>query len=831
MSIRRCVIAAGCLLLGRFSVVAAQDMGRPTEEAGVTSAEVERAIARAKAYLYAQQRDGNWEESPRKQPTGGGMGGPGMGGPGGPGGPGMGGPPMMDGRGRNPEVSSQWGGLSSIATFALLAAGEPDQDERIAKAVLFLKSTNDVTGSYALGLHAQVWPLIPAVRLLQYKPNVQRDGTVLLRGLRQNGDARGLYHYTPDDPGWDNSTAQFGVLGMWACAQLGFEVPSQYWKEVEDAWLRHQDASGGWSYGGDMGGPGMGGPPMRGPGQGRFQQGPPGGRGMAPGGGFGGPPDPTKVTLSMTAAGVATLFITQDYLHGDGGCKGNYSNPPIEAGLHWISDHFNELSNDSHYFYTLFGISRIGVASGYKYFGSKDWYKDGAAQLVAAQQPDGSWGNSVSDTSFALLFLVRGRAPVVMNKLQYTLTPAAPRTGKPLVGNWDQRPRDAANITRWVGKQLERGLNWQVVNLTVDPAELHDSPILYIAGNQPLSFTEAEEGKLRVFVEQGGMILGNADCANKAFSDSFKKLGQRLFKKYEFRTLLPDHLIYTGELTRPGKKPPIPLEGMSNGCRELMILIPTADPARYWQTRSDVGREEFHQVLANIYLYAVDKGNARYKGDSYIVQPDPRVVARAAIQVARLQCGDNWDPEPGGWQRLAAVLHNQHSTGLTTEVAPLGAGKLDGFTIAHWTGTTKVALNDAQRAELKKFVAAGGTLIVDAAGGSTQFASTAEAELVKMFGDDKGFFQPLPPDHPLYTAGDQKITTVGYRRFAQNLVSRLKSPRLRGIAVDGRLAVVFSPEDLTEGLVGEPVDGILGYDPETATALMCDILQYASTKH
>ncbi len=264
---------------------------------------------------------------------------------------------------------------------------------------------------------------------------------------------------------------------------------------------------------------------------------------------------------------------------------------------------------------------------------------------------------------------------------------------------------------------MERDLNWQVVNLTVDAAELHDAPILYIAGNQPLSFTQSEEAKLRQFVEQGGMILGNADCSSKAFADSFKKLGQKLFNKYEFRALPADHLIYAGEMTKPGKKPPVPLEGLSNGCRELMILIASADPARYWQTRSDVGHEDLHQVLANIYLYAVEKANARYKGDSYIVVPDARVIAKETIKVARLQCGDNWDPEPGGWQRLAAVLHNLNSTDLAIEAIPLGQGKLDGFAIAHWTGTTRIALSDAQRAELKKFVSAGGTLIVDAAGG------------------------------------------------------------------------------------------------------------------
>ena len=38
-------------------------------------------------------------------------------------------------------------------------------------------------------------------------------------------------------------------------------------------------------------------------------------------------------------------------------------------------------------------------------------------------------------------------------------------------------------------------------------------PILYISGNQAIAFTEGEINKLRLFVQQGGMILGVANCS------------------------------------------------------------------------------------------------------------------------------------------------------------------------------------------------------------------------------------------------------------------------------------------------------------------------------
>ena len=50
----------------------------------------------------------------------------------------------------------------------------------------------------------------------------------------------------------------------------------------------------------------------------------------------------------MTAAGVATLFITQDYLHPAQGldCRGNLNNTHIDAGLKWISDNFARVFAD-----------------------------------------------------------------------------------------------------------------------------------------------------------------------------------------------------------------------------------------------------------------------------------------------------------------------------------------------------------------------------------------------------------------------------------------------------------------------------------------------------
>src|SRR5665213_1624202 len=98
---------------------------------------------------------------------------------------------------------------------------------------------------------------------------------------------------------------------------------------------------------------------------------------------------------------------------------------------------------------------------------------------------------------------------------------------------------------------------------------------------------------------------------------------------------------------------------------------------------------------------------------------------------------------------MAAVMHNTRHVEVTPEPVKLGSGLLAGYKIAHLTGTTKLTLTPASAAELKEFVDKGGTLIVDAAGGSTEFADSADAMLRQMFGPTASadLESPLPPEH------------------------------------------------------------------------------------
>jgi hypothetical protein len=767
---------------------------------GASPGRVNDAIDRGKAFLYARQHNGNWEVAAKRKP-------------------GIQ-PP-------NDPSGLQFGGMTALATFALLACGDSPQDEpHLKQAVEWLKHA-DMRGTYAIGLRAQVWSLLPQDATVRRAE--QRDLELLRDGLRQNlrgegAEANGFFGYGQGlpDAQYDHSVSQFGVLGLWSLAQAGLDVDVRTWRLMDRAWRAQRQRDGAWCY-------------LAAP----FDEGEVMGTVGKPSG-IGGE------LLSMTAAGVATLYITQDYASTAAHCDGNAKDADIAAGMQWVARHLDDIDRNEWSrtwdYYTLFGIARIGLASGFKEIGGTDWFQWGADRLLGRQGPDGSWGGGtamelgegaepvdegVYDTGFALLFLSRGRAPVLFDKLQYDVL-----SGKrAAVGNWDQRPRDVANLTRYIGRETETTLNWQVVDLTERPADLLDAPVLFVSGNQPLTVSPADVAKLRDYVEQGGLVLGHADCANAAFADGFRKLGAAMFPGEAFHPLPADHPIFASEsFSRATMSPPPAVEALDNGVRVQMLLLPTGDPGRVWQTQAfpkDIKRYPFGQLMLDVYEYAVDNQRLPTKGDTYLVRRRADVQVDRTLKVARLRYAGNWDPEPAGWPRLGNILHNGRGIDLDVEPVELGKGQLTkDFALADLTGTAAFTLTAAQRQELADYVAGGGTLLVDAAGGRETFGVAAQLELSKAFPKAPNPLPILPPTSPIYAAGGP-LGDVAYRRFARQRLGKLDAPRLRGLDVDGRTAVLLSNEDLAAGLVGQQVDGIVGYAPATAAAIAEHVVLYA----
>jgi hypothetical protein len=737
--------------------------------AAVDPHQIDDSLLKAREYLYRYQKNGTWEKTPEPDPT----------------------------KDRTDPENGQFGGTTALCVYALLASGESPQSEKLKPAVEFLINAH-MTGVYAVSVRAVVWTLLPQTD--EVKALTNRDMQFLQRALITSGNGRGFYDYTEldrDNNRIDHSVSQFAVLGAWACAERLDPPPLTYWRLVDTAWRSTQHATGSWSYSKT-------------------------------------PTNRDPATVAMTAAGVATLFITQDFLNRGRSFEpaGNLHDPGIEKGIKWISEHYDTLINgksegQNNPYYGLFGVERIGLASGYRFFGDVNWYDDGASFLIKTQNRQGGWSGAIN-TALAMLFLARGRCPVAMNKLSYDIITTGNRVAE---ANWNQRPRDAANLTKFISRQTERALNWQIIDFKAPVEDWLDAPILYMSGNQPLNLSDEQKAKLKQFVLSGGLVVGHADGGATAFANTFKKLAGELFS-YEFRPLPASHPILADEQFQASKwRRKLSVLGMSNGVRELFLLLPDSDPARSWQSYDTAARPEAFELLANIFQYAVDKQNLRLKGDRFTVARDTAIKPQKTLSIARVKYAGNWDPEPGGWQRLAALFNNQQQMELTTETVEIDALASAKPRIAHLTGTDAIKLDGKAAAALKTFIENGGLIIIDAAGGSSAFGQSIEQVLQSNFPDDAASLsEPLPADHPIYTRAGTKLE-IAYRPFAQRtLTGDMKAGRIRGMTHKGHLAILYSPEDLSVGLVGQPVDAIRGYTPATATQLMTNILLLAETQ-
>jgi len=675
------------------------------------------------------------------------------------------------------DTMGRFGGYNAIVVYALLAAKvDPNKEPKLRRAVDWLINAK-LKGTYAVALRACALAELNDPRAI---PALKKDVAWLIEA----GGSDGLYSYTPKHKSFkapDNSNSQMAVLGVWAAARRGVGVPDSYWEKVERQWLRSQSADGGWGY-----------------------------KATRRGSSYG----------SMTAAGLATIFVTFDTLHRMDFVRTNVDADykPVTRAMDWLAKNFSATRNPRHpgqrqyYYYWLYSAERVGLASGYKYFGEHNWYAEGADALLPIQSSNGGWGEArrrTYQTAFALLFLVRGRYPIVVNKLKYP-------------GRWNARPRDCANLARWLGWTFERPLAWQVIDIGASLRDWHDAPILYISGAGAAQFADKHIRKLREYALQGGTILSEAAGNNGDFTLDMQKVYRKMFPHRPLKRLEDDHPVYNMYF-KPGET--VGLLGISNGLRTMVIHSPR-ELSLALQVGQRPDNRPLFELLANIYLLATDKGILSPR-DSIHWPKARRFQPVATVTVTRLKHGGNCDPEPLAWRRFATLMGNRYRILLKIS-EPLPIVLLDAglHPVAVMTGTEDFTLTREELGALKKYFREGGTLIVDAAGGAREFDRAVFSQILQL--PDGAVYGPIALDHPIYRK-PEPIEKVTYRRGLGLVLGEVRnSPRLGGVTSGGRLAIIHSREDLTAGLVGYQYHGIRGYSPQSAAEMMRNILYYAA---
>jgi hypothetical protein len=678
-------------------------------------------------------------------------------------------PPSVDQQAWSRFAGDQSVGVVALMVHALIEAGRMTDDARfhplskeLAPAIDYLVKAR-TWGTYSASLQAGVLAMLPPRP--EYRAALKRVRNDLMNALRGDGG----YGYGLGRQGdWDNSNTQFAVLGMWQAADAGAEVPMRFWQIQDAHWRRAQGSDGAWGYR-EM---------VR-----DFKV------------------DPSVTLLrplpSITAAGLASLYVTTDQLSLKRPAGGDKA---LEAGLARVEADLVENFASQNLYY-LYALERVGAATGRKTLGHMDWYRMGAAGLLLSQREDGAWmyAGELPGTALAILFLTHGGAPVIFNVMEH---------GQ--LADWDPQPRAVAKLTRWMSRTLERPLNWQVVSATSDWGE---APILVISGSKDPAFTEEQLGKIRAYIQGGGMVFSVGDGPDGPFSAAMAKYATLATGgKYDLRTLPADHSFFT---TPTKIEHPIQMWGISNGVRELWVHS-TVDLGYTWQMQGTATADHW-QIPLNIVRYATGQERPRARLDSLAIAA-PASKPEAAAVMARLRYSGNWDPEPGAWPRLGAMLALEAGTALELPTVDVGELKATTASLAHLTGTAGFTLDEAQKAALGEFLKDGGTLVGDAAGGSEEFAKSFKSLAESL----SGMHVPemLRADDPLFADSAPGMVKVGAVEFRKGTPADRElvrdHPEIVVWKIGGRPAILFSQLDVTSGLLGTETWGIAGYRPGVA---------------
>jgi len=670
---------------------------------------------------------------------------------------------------------------TALTVHALLTSGHPRCDAPpIEKALRWLQG-NQTGPAYCRGLRCLAWSSATWSGNFRHRADLNKDVRQLIRSTGADGRAR-----TAGDDAGDRRNANFHAAwrerGVLAASEMNCEVPRRFWATVLKYWVKAQNADGGWGYG------------------------------------AGGPSN-----VPMTAAGLCAIEAARRELLGDAFVKVGQNRPYPSAvrARSWLDKHSADLfagrlRGREDLPGCLFHLQKLAALTGRWHLAGKDLYRLGAAALLASQRTNGSWpgASPVVSTACALSFLSQRLQPILMSHLRYD-------------GDWSNRPHAVGNLARWMGPQLCARLDWQVDDVRASVGEWSDARILLITGSTAPKLTAGDIDRLRRFVLRGGTIFSCTEGRGEGFGQGIRRLYPRLFPQYELAACNPTHKLYS-IFFRQGGLPR--LYEVSNGVRPLAIHCDEDLPLA-WQLRLSLTRETLFRTAANVAKYVTEKSF-----------PHPRAIPpwpdeapfrpKLRVTLARVEHSANCDPEPLAYERFRRLMGRDFQVEVRV-VGPVPAGKLlgSGAKIAVLSGTGELKLSAAEEDALKRFVAGGGTLLVEAVGGRAKFADSAGQLLRRLYGHDA--LQRMLLTHPLYRMRGLEIADVRYTLSARVFEPsgrsyRTKDPYLAGITVRGRLAVVFSREDLTAALLARPIYGCIGYRPKSAFAILRNLVLHAA---
>lgn len=743
-------------------------------------------------------------------------------------------------------VAGYEGGYSALVTLSLLNSGIKPDEKIMQRALKYLRNQKaDKTYNVSL--------IIMALSEARQKEDLIKIQDycdwLISTAVRSKGKIIGWsYPVENNNISTDGSNTQYALLGLYAGKLAGVKIKDEIWQEIRDLYLQSgKDESKSvthWSYSSGLG---------------------------------------NKASFSMTTAGICGLLIarmglseTEQALDPQTGiaakCGIYKSDLKIESGMNFIASNFafeDTLERKSN-FYNAYGIERLGRLSGQRFIGRYDWYRAGCDWFLSRQNPTGSWSlrsnlfvdqDEVLATAFALLYLSKGRVPVLISKLafgQHVMTPNGMLTERKEDGGsigWNRKKNDARHLVEYASRELFEGvpLAWQVYDprrsdlskqaeLIKEVGILVESPILYMNGHESPYLSGQQKELLKQYVEKGGFILAEACCGSEKFTKGFAELMAEIFPESELRPVPKEHPIWQSYAAIPPSDFPN-LQCMNRGCRTVVVLS-TEPLSGYWEEprfipeagkpAANRGQKAF-KLAANIIAYATgleapkQRGTQRDFTNEIAVE---RNLPKGALKPMQIRIPGEPAPAPAALRSLANYMKTAGKFDIVTdkesykEPISLNDAELFRFKFLYMHGKKTFTFNEEQVTNLRSTLDLGGLLFADACCGGKDFDLSFREICKRLYPKEE--LKQIPLEDALFSEklNGEIISTVKRREKAGSGFS-IVPPALEGIQIDGRWVVVYSKYDIGCAIEGNKSTECLGHDRDSAMKLASAALLYS----
>ncbi len=313
----------------------------------------------------------------------------------------------------------------TLAALAYVKSGGDKKNPAILQVVQYVlaKSRNAAYWpsqhyNYEAGVDLM---LLEAIDGETYRPRMEAIVAFLIASQQSNGSW--FYNHDIEPDCGDTSITQYALLGLWAAARTGIEIPVDVWEKSARWHIAKQRDDGGFAYH-------------------PFDH------------KHGALPERIRSSGTMTAAGSSNLLIIRRVLFDDAdwdaemrpvetkrrfgvlerfveekaSARRNLQTVPtlrpdtidksLKGGIRWTSSHFTENSptKERWFCYYFYCIERVAALMDVDKIGTHDWYDEGAEELLKRQAADGSWTDEctpLASTALALMFLSKATTTVI----------------------------------------------------------------------------------------------------------------------------------------------------------------------------------------------------------------------------------------------------------------------------------------------------------------------------------------------------------------------------------------------------------------------------------